>query len=121
MKKLLIAGAALAALIGTPALAADMAAPVYKAPPPMAPVCVWCGWYIGLNAGWVGSANSTITNTGTDTGTGGFGTGLTNGAYPPSVGGSNYSGFIGGGQIGYNYQVSSAVFGNRGRLRRHRC
>jgi outer membrane immunogenic protein len=51
MKKLLIAGAALAALIVTPALAADMAV---KAPP--APVAAtvfsWTGFYIGAEAGW---------------------------------------------------------------------
>ena len=43
MKKLLFASAALAAFIGTSAFAADMAAPVYKAPPPAAPVWSWTG------------------------------------------------------------------------------
>ena len=38
-----------AALIGTPAFAADMAV---KAPPPApAPVYSWTGWYVGVNAG----------------------------------------------------------------------
>ena len=49
MKKFLIAGAALATMIGTPAFAADMA--LKAAPPPPTPVCVWCGFYIGVNAG----------------------------------------------------------------------
>jgi opacity protein-like surface antigen len=49
MKKLLIAGATLAALIGTPALAADMA---LKAPPPPPPSWSWTGFYVGLNAGY---------------------------------------------------------------------
>ena len=49
MKKLLIAGAALTALIGTPALAADMA---LKAPPPPAPVLSWTGGYVGINGGY---------------------------------------------------------------------
>ncbi len=57
MKKLLIAGAALAALIGTPALAADMAAPVYKAPPPLAPMFSWTGFYVGVNGGSAGATS----------------------------------------------------------------
>jgi outer membrane immunogenic protein len=90
------------------ATAADMAV---KAPPPAAPVCVWCGWYIGLNAGWVGSANNNITNTGTDTGDFGFGSLLTIfGAIPGSISDS-LSGFIGGGQIGYNWQTGNVVAG----------
>ena len=52
MRKLLVATAALAALVGTPAFAADMAAPVYKAPPPAAPMFSWTGFYIGLNGGY---------------------------------------------------------------------
>ena len=49
MKNAWVGIAALATLIGTPALAADMAlkAPAPSAPPP----CIWCGWYIGANAG----------------------------------------------------------------------
>jgi outer membrane immunogenic protein len=104
MKKILIAGAALAALIGTPALAADLA---LKAPPPPAPPpCVWCGWYVGLNAGWIGSANDTITNTFTDAGFGGFGGGAAVGAFPFTVSDRN-SGFLGGAQTGYNWQPNS--------------
>jgi outer membrane immunogenic protein len=54
--KALIGIAAIAALIGTPALAADMA---LKAPlPPPAPVSTWTGCYIGGNAGY-GWANET--------------------------------------------------------------
>jgi outer membrane immunogenic protein len=52
MRKLLLATTALAALVVTPALAADMAAPVYKAPPPPAPIFSWTGFYIGLNGGY---------------------------------------------------------------------
>ena len=52
MRKLLVATAVLAALVGTPAFAADMAAPVYKAPPPAAPMFSWTGFYIGLNGGY---------------------------------------------------------------------
>ena len=53
MNKLYLASAALVAamtLTGQ-ALAADMPLKMpVKAPPPP-PVCVWCGWYVGLNAG----------------------------------------------------------------------
>jgi outer membrane immunogenic protein len=61
VKRLVVAVAGLAALIGTPALAADlpMAAPVYKAAPPVP--FSWSGFYIGVNAGygWA-SSNWTI-------------------------------------------------------------
>jgi outer membrane immunogenic protein len=53
MNKLYLAAAALltAMTLTGPALAADMPLKMpVKAPPP-APVCVWCGWYVGLNAG----------------------------------------------------------------------
>jgi len=106
MKRLFVAGVAFGALM-VPALAADMApAPYYKAPLP-APVYSWTGVYIGVNAGWAGSSDNTITNTGTDNGPGGLGSALALGLIPSSVG-LSHSGFIGGGQIGYNWQVSPA-------------
>ena len=91
MKKLLSIGAALTALIGTPALAADMA---LKAPPPPAPVYSWTGWYAGVNIG------------------GSFGRAADTSTYgAPSVPftstSSNLDGVIGGGQIGYNWQVNN--------------
>jgi outer membrane immunogenic protein len=91
MKKLLIAGAALAALIGTPALAADMA---LKAPPaPIAPMYSWAGFYLGVEGGG-GWAKSRQTDT----------FGVTSGDY-------NQSGGLAGGTIGYNWQVNNFVFG----------
>ena len=108
MKKLLIAGAAFAALIGTPALAADMA--LKAMPPPAPPPCIWCGWYIGANAGWVGSTNNNVRLTGTDTGAGGFGAELADGS-TPSTFKVRYSGFLGGGQVGYNWQMGNIVAG----------
>jgi outer membrane immunogenic protein len=51
MKKLLLGSVALFALsVGGPALAADYAAPAYKAPPP-APYYNWSGYYVGFNIG----------------------------------------------------------------------
>lgn len=110
MKKLLIAGVTLTALIGTPALAADMAAPVYKAPPPPAPVYSWTGFYIGLNAGYSfdGSTGAHISGF-TDPSGFGFGpptNAIANGATP--ITSYQTKGFLGGGQLGYNWQVAPA-------------
>jgi outer membrane immunogenic protein len=96
MKKLLVALSALA--IGTAtASAADL--PSKAPPPPPPPPCVWCGFYIGLNGGWVGHADNGARNglsaIGDDEGSliGPFGTNLP----------SNNNGYFGGGQIGYNW------------------
>jgi len=93
-----------------PALAADLAikAPVYKAPPMAVPT--WAGWYVGGNAGWVGSADNAVTNTATDTGGGGLGAALAGNAIPGSAP-LKYSGFLAGGQFGYNWQVRNWVYG----------
>ncbi len=61
-------------LFAGPALAADLPVKAPRAATLM-PVLSWSGWYVGANAGWVGSANDTVTNTGTDTDSGGLGTG----------------------------------------------
>jgi len=71
----------------------------------------WTGWYVGGNAGWVGSANNTITNTGNDVGAPkGFANAIALGEIPASVD-LTESGFIGGGQFGYNWQAGKLVFG----------
>jgi len=89
MKKLLLATVALVALGATaPALAADLAArPYTKAPPPvMAPIYNWTGFYVG---GHVGAA---------------FGNDNTfNGLV---VGGNNDARFLGGVQVGADYQFA---------------
>jgi outer membrane immunogenic protein len=94
--------------VGT-AMAADMPLKARPAPIP-APVYNWTGFYIGGNAGWVGSVNNDVRLTGTDTGTGGFGSELADGT-TPSVFRERYSGFLGGGQIGYNWQFANWVAG----------
>jgi outer membrane immunogenic protein len=111
MEKILIAGAALAALIGTPAIAADMA---LKAPP-SPPACVWCGWYVGVNGGYVNSRNGLSTAaTPTPDGALGVVAGVSQGLAALStrsipVGSSN--GFIGGGEAGYNWQFGKYLAG----------
>lgn len=108
MKRLLLAGVATATFCAGSAKAADVAVRplVYRARPPVAaPILSWTGFYIGANAGWVGSTGNTITSVGTDTGAGGLGTALALGGIPAAIN-LGYSEFIGGGQIGYNWQVS---------------
>ncbi len=52
MKKLLLGTIGLVALSGS-AMAADLAARPYKAPPVIvAPIYDWTGFYIGANGGW---------------------------------------------------------------------
>lgn len=93
-------GVAVLALLTVPlaASAADLkpAPPVYKAPP-MMPVFSWTGFYIGGNIGGAWD-NTTISD-------GLFGLSFNNG---------NNGVFVGGGQVGFNYQVSNVVFGLEG-------
>ena len=114
MKKLLFC--IIAGLIGgTPAFAADMA---IKAPPPPAPVYSWTGWYIGLNAGG-GWRSNTINNSFTQGACSGPSSSPSECATVFSVFNSalpgqfdiHPSGFIGGGQVGYNYQSGAFVWG----------
>jgi outer membrane immunogenic protein len=101
MKKLATCLIASIGLIGTPAFAADMGVP---AAPPPAPVYNWTGWYVGVNAGASMGTVKTDFNRGPVT--------VTIDGHPgssPSLDLSNTEspdGFIGGGQIGYNYQLS---------------
>jgi outer membrane immunogenic protein len=98
-----IAASALAALAATSAAsAADLAARPYTKAPLMAePVYNWTGFYIGGNVGYSwgrSSDTSTLTN--------GVGTVLFT-----SADRANMDGIIGGGQIGYNWQVQNWVWG----------
>jgi outer membrane immunogenic protein len=110
MKKFLLTTAALGLLAG-PALAADL--PVYKAPP-AAPVCFWCGWYIGGNVGGTWAQDSNVTTAAAPVqaaGTGIFTFGpeaAVAAALASNNSGGKQSGFIGGGQIGYNLQLAPA-------------
>jgi outer membrane immunogenic protein len=86
---------AIAAPMGA-ANAADLAArPAPPPPPPMAPIPVyfnWTGFYVGGNFGG-GWANDSISGTSTFAGT-----------TSTFSGNNNYSGILGGGQIGANYE-----------------
>jgi outer membrane immunogenic protein len=109
MRVRVLAGISLAALvIATPALAADIAArPIYKAPP-MVPVAYnWSGFYVGINAGYGFGGSSNVLTTGRDPATVAS---ITGGARPGTVS-LDRSGFLGGGQIGYNWQFGSIVAG----------
>src|SRR5665811_878742 len=115
MKKLFLSGVVFTALAVGPALAADMPrkAPVYMPPPP--PVLSWNGWYVGLNAGahWFNNSDIDIVSAPAFNCSGCV-TDILNQAV---VGGTanlsngNKVGFIGGGQIGYNWQVTNWLWG----------
>jgi outer membrane immunogenic protein len=110
MRKNLLAATAIALVASTgAAFAADLpsrkAAPVYVAPPPPP---LWTGFYVGLNAGGTfgGSQSTNVGTYGLQSVVAGGGLAAASasalagtGNFPVSNGG-----FIGGGQIGYNYQ-----------------
>lgn len=91
MKKLLLGSTALALMVGA-ANAADL--PVKAPPPPLppAPAWSWAGWYIGAHVGGM------------------FNTAKFDDPRGPSIFGDNVRtpGFLGGGQIGYNWQAPSS-------------
>ena len=98
MKKVLLVTASLIALgAAAPAMAADLAArPYTKAPPMIAAVYDWSGFYIGANGGW-GSSHNTWDLVG----------GLSEGSHDATGG-------VVGGQIGYRWQTGTWVFGVEG-------
>ncbi len=91
MRSSLLIGICAAAFAVAPAVAADL--PVKAPPPAPVPVFSWTGLYIGANIGGAWSQGS-ITDVVT-------GANLT----------SDSNGFIGGGQIGYNWQINRWVLG----------
>ncbi len=110
MKKAFLGTAAFAALCLTlPAFAADMPARYAKAPPPMvSPAYNWSGFYVGVHAGYTFGEDDNITTTGQVAGNV---ANVVGGARPGQVR-ADRDGFIGGAQIGYNWQSSpNWVFG----------
>jgi outer membrane immunogenic protein len=98
MNKLILGTVALAAMIAGPAMAADM--PVKAPPPAGAAVYNWTGFYVGANAGY-GWGNSSFALFGNDPAAQGI-----IAQYTASDGSFHTSGFIGGGQLGSNWQVA---------------
>jgi len=79
IRKLILAGASVLALVTGPAAAADLRQPVFTKGPMMAPPMFnWTGFYVGIHGGWAG--------------------------------GSDVEGWLGGGQLGFNYQTPGSTF-----------
>jgi outer membrane immunogenic protein len=98
MKKILLVTASLIALgAAAPAVAADLAArPYTKAPPMIAALYDWSGFYIGANGGWGSSRNCWD---------------ILPGVGSSAEGCHDSSGGTVGGQIGYRWQAGTWVFG----------
>src|SRR4051794_18167485 len=103
MKKILLVTASLIALgAAAPAVAADLAArPYTKAPPMIAAVYDWSGFYIGANGGWGSSRKCWDAVTGA-------------GAFIANEGCHDATGGTVGGQVGYRWQAGTWVFGVEG-------
>jgi len=105
----------LSLLTAGPAFAADLAipAPVYKAAPPAPPS--WAGWYIGATAGggWTNEGiDNSVTSTFCTAGIVGCpASGPSLAAAVPTHFSTDPKGFIGGGEIGYNWQINQFVLG----------
>jgi outer membrane immunogenic protein len=116
MKKILLSLLAISSFVAGSAFAADMPvkSPVYKAPPP-APIYSWTGWYIGGTAGggWSNSSgiNNAVTGTFCTVLTGCPAAGPALAAAVPARYGTNPSGFLGGGEAGYNWQAGRFLWG----------
>ena len=101
MKKMFLGTVALIAF-AAPAAAADLAArPYTKAPPMMAAIYDWSGFYIGANGGWGSSRKcwDAVTPAG---------------AFIANEGCHDATGGTAGGQIGYRWQAGTWVFGIEG-------
>jgi outer membrane immunogenic protein len=101
MRSLLLAATALTAFSAV-ASAADLPArSAAPAPVIYAPIFTWTGFYVGLNAGygWQNSSDVTFYNT------------VTNTFVTVSNTSNSDGGFVGGGQLGYNWQMGQIVFG----------
>ena len=95
MKKFLLGTVGLVALgISAPASAADLAArPYTKAPPMIAAIYDWSGFYVGVNGGWGSSRKSWDFVT-------------PGGVFVAGEGSHDATGGTVGGQIGYRWQAA---------------
>lgn len=102
MHKLLLASVAVTGLLAAGAAsAADLprrTAPIAPLAPVALPIFTWTGFYVGVNAGYGWGTNDNAT------------------VYDPALGyvysgGGRNGGFVGGGQVGYNWQSGIFVLG----------
>jgi outer membrane immunogenic protein len=116
LRRTLLASVGAIALTGSAAFAADLPS---RAPPPVflppPPVFTWTGFYAGLNAGYTfGGSNSVTVNTvpafADEVDFPGIATPLADAAAASATAdlSADRSGFIGGGQIGYNFQFANS-------------
>jgi outer membrane immunogenic protein len=107
------AAAVISAIVGiSAAAAADLPMQTYtKAPVMVDPSYNWSGFYIGGHAGadFLRNAKADV-DPADDLTASHFVPGLTNGAIPRSYS-ANGSGFVGGAQLGYNWQIRNYVYG----------
>src|SRR5271169_1009882 len=111
MKKIALAAAAVATFAGA-ASAADL--PVKAPPLAAAPPCVWCGFYVGVNAGYGSEspdANSIATVTSVPSIIAPAAPVAAAAALTTPIPEGSRNGFIGGGQVGYNFQAWNFVAG----------
>jgi outer membrane immunogenic protein len=105
LNRILVAcAAATAGALSASAYAADLP---MKAMPAPGPIWTWTGFYIGAHAGagW-GTTETTLTSI--------SGPGIPATPVNLPLAQNSRSGFLGGGQVGYNYQSGWAVFGIQG-------
>jgi outer membrane immunogenic protein len=114
MKKFLLTTAAFG-MLASPAMAAELPTLYYRTPPPPIPVLGWTGFYVGGTLGgmWLDSNITPVYSTYCNpaavaqacAAAAAFAAGL-----PRHVADSP-AGFIGGGEIGYNWQLGGFVYG----------
>ena len=104
IRRILLASAGAMGLVGS-AFAADLTP--HPLPPPPPPPPMWTGFYIGINAGYEWAASTGINTASANVFSVPGLTGDIGGQVAllgTGVGSLDPNGFIGGGQIGYNYQ-----------------
>jgi outer membrane immunogenic protein len=96
MKRLMLTGIAVVSLAVGPVKAADLKPAAMYMKAPVMTAYSWTGFYVGLNGGYSWGQSSTDFTI----------TGVTAGSAS-----QNMNGWVGGGQIGYNWQAGTWVYG----------